>query len=141
MQIEADVFLTSIGKLQVCLLEAIDIIHNTKAKSTKSWLSKSNRQRFFSYCSVGIVDSNDNEQVKFTTATLPYFTKENLIIGEEFLFDNVISSSSVAINLYSIVHNTIAPAEGECLGSATIPVSRLGENTTVRIPIPLNLLR
>lgn len=126
-------FFITIGRLTFNLLEAIDLIYEKEKNKTsvRNWLKRSVKEQLLAFARIElIVDELKEPEIQLETNTFPYATNEKVVFNEEFLLENVKSSSKIKILLYSMnVQKT--KHELNCLGYTIIPISRLEENRTV----------
>lgn len=125
-------FLTTYGTLRACVVEALDLVdtpptNNKKVKVTKSSV----------FAVLKVTDDAGAEIKHCNTETHPFFTSESLVIGEEFIFENVSSAHSLYVSFYSVsmekekAPHASAIASQNCLGFTQIPLSRLEDNVSV----------
>ena len=110
------------------MIEALDLIENNKK-------NKSVKCNVFAV--LKIADENGVELKNYNTETRPYYVSDTLVIGEEFIFENVSSAHSLVVSFYSLSLSVEkSPPEvavlQNCLGFTQIPLSRLEENRPVR---------
>jgi hypothetical protein len=137
-----DSFLVLTGRLTITLLEVIDLITEEEKQKpvslTRNLFKRQVKDQYLTYATVELLgdtaSSGDEEvgeaEIQLSTTCLPYSQKGRVFFGEEFLLENVKSSSRIRILLYS-VNTSKSKDETYCIGYTVIPVSRLEENTTV----------
>ena len=123
---------TTYGTLRASVLEVIDVSDPFQSTINKN---KPNRSKLTVYAIVSVVDENAAASVHplFSTAPRPYFHGEPMIIGEEFIFENVSSLHSLVVSLYSLASGKVVSQNDQmkvpvCVGTTKIPLARLEEN-------------
>ncbi len=123
---------TTYGTLRVGVVEASDLVEIQVGNAKKVKVTKSNV-----FAMLKITDDNGKEEKHCSTETHIFHPSEALIIGEEFLFENVSSAHSLVVSFYSValekekINHAPVTAAQTCLGFTQIPLARLGENTSV----------
>lgn len=113
---------TTNGSLKASVIEVADIVSVSDDKKLTATKSKT-------FCVIKIVDESGIELNKHYSEVHNLFLSQNLIIGEEFIFENVYSNYSLAIAFYFLSNGNLnAPI---LVGSVIIPISRIEENTPV----------
>lgn len=125
-------FLTTYGTLRACVVEALDLIDTPSVASKKVKVAKSNV-----FAVLKVVDDAGTDIKHYNTETHPFYTSESLVIGEEFIFENVSSAHSLLVTFYSVSlekeKTPQAPVtiSQNCLGFTQIPLSRLEDGVSV----------
>lgn len=119
----------------ITLLEVTDALPNQEKNKSlaRSWLKRPAKEQHYIYGEIQLfVDNSIEPDINLQTSTLPFVASEKVIFGEEFLLENVKSTTKVKIVLYEVNVVKSKNNEFQCIGEALIPISRLEENSTVR---------
>jgi hypothetical protein len=139
-----DSFLVLTGRLTITLLEVIDLVTEEEKQKpstlTRNLFKRPVKEQYLTYATIELLGENagveDEEvgvaEIQLSTTCLPYSQKGRVFFGEEFLLENVKSSSRIRVMLYSVNASKSQDAT-YCIGFTVIPVSRLEENTTVSV--------
>lgn len=129
MSRKRNIFVTY-GTLRVNVLEAVDLVDShTGPKRVR--VSKSSV-----FAVLKLISESGGDMGHYNSETHPFYMSENLVIGEEFMFDSASSSQTLMVAFYSLAlekekSQTSAAATQCCLGYTRIPLSRLEENVPV----------
>lgn len=125
-------FLTTYGTLHTCVVEAVDLIETTSSSNKKVKVTKCNV-----FAVLKVIDEAGTDIRHYNTETHPFYTSESLVIGEEFIFENVSSAHSLLVSFFSVSlekekapHAPVTVAQN-CLGFTQIPLSRLEDGVSV----------
>lgn len=122
-------YFTSVGSLYITLIEALDLL---APATTKSIWTRKVKQLSSSFANVAIFDASDKDSFRGSrrTAIVPYHYNETFSFGEDFTFENVPSSCTLSVSVF-----TLTRAQGStscrCLGMMKVPLGRLEENHVV----------
>lgn len=118
---------TSVGILRMAVLEVVDVIRPSNGNQKKK---PSSDETAAIHCRISIRDSSGSYRRSYDTALQPCYSMSNsLKIGEEFIFDRILSSSSVSLSFrYIDMHDQTT----SLLGNVAIPITRLEEDVKVR---------
>ena len=127
-------FFSSSGFVKVRILEAVDVLDSIEKASNPA----DKKQLHHTHVIIGI-GQDERNSIKFSTCPLPYTTRgsSQLKIGEEFLFQvsstNILTASFHALRKGVIALQDNPDVSIPCVGSVTVPISRLGESVSVRL--------
>lgn len=131
-------YLTSSGTLYVSIVDALDLVDQSKSKAPKTWMRKV-KAITFAHAIITMLDETEQSELsgcgKVCTANVLYRPSEIFRIGEDFAFEKLPSSAVLFIALYTvdwsanIVQQASAPAK--CIGHLKLPISRLEDNNIV----------
>jgi hypothetical protein len=121
-----DNWFTSTGLLRMAVLEVVDIVHPSNRGGAKK--RTVSRPTCLVHCRIAIRDEAGNELRSHDTALQPCYSSDSLKIGEEFIFNQVLSSSVLCLSFRYI---DMQDQRNFVIGQVAIPIARLEENIKV----------
>lgn len=125
---------TTYGTLRACVIEVVDLVEATQLNVKKLKGTKNNV-----FAVLKEIDETGSVISHYNSDTHTCYIAERLVIGEEFIFENVSSAHNLVVYFYSVSleKEKTQPhlvAAQTCLGYTQIPLSRLEENVPVGNP-------